>query len=153
MPSSKAEALPCSARAADGALRGAGLGLLWGVWYGPGEASAARAGGSSLHPLVYGLRFAGTSALGFAALISTYNGLYCAGEKMLGTSVANPLIAGGAIGTAIGYVLTPGKLLPISATAFGTAALCVSAQLVLSGWSRPETSMGQQGRPNRSQRR
>ena len=110
--------------------------MLWSIWYAPSEVAYARSSGAVSAGMVgsigYGLRFTAASTLGFAALIGAYNGLFCCGENQFGRSLKNPLLAGGAIGTVIGCAFQPGKWIPIAATAAGTAALCVAAQIVMS---------------------
>ena len=126
------EDLPCSARVADGAIRGAGLGVLWAVWYGRSEVEAAQATSklATARPLVYGLRFGVGSALSFGALIGVYNGLFCTSEKYFGRGLASPLLAGTVMGTVLGCAFTPHQPAPIAATAFATAALCAGTHLV-----------------------
>ena len=98
-----AQQLPCEARVADGAIRGAGIGLLWGVFYGPGEFRAAKsgkAGATALaRPAMHALQHGGLTTLGFAAFLAGYNGIYCSSERRFGPSPGNALLAGGCMGS------------------------------------------------------
>lgn len=100
--------IPCEARVADGAIRGAFVGVLWAA-FGPSETVVASAPKLSSGAWVAsGLRYGALSTLSFSAFFGLYSGLLCWTERSLGReSLACPLVAGGAIGSTIGACLPP----------------------------------------------
>lgn len=100
--------VPCDARTADGVIRGAFVGLLWGA-FGPVESlGAPKSVPSNTSLLASSLRYSLVSALSFSAFFGVYSGLLCNAERAFGRdSIACPLIAGGSIGSAIGALLPP----------------------------------------------
>lgn len=123
--------VPCDARVADGAIRGGLVGLLWAGFYGTGEFAAA---GRPAAVLPFALRYTSISALSFSAFFGMYSGMLCHAERFFGTdSLASSVIAGGAMGGAIGACLPPrmSNALAIgSMTAFvsGATAAVVNAR-------------------------
>jgi len=135
-----AHQLPCEARVADGAIRGAGIGLLWGMFYGPGEWRLARSGAvgaaAATRPVLHALQHGGLTTAGFAAFLAGYNGIYCSSERRLGPSAGNALLAGGCMGSLLGAAVSwPVRATSVVSTAVGTALLCAGCQLV---WGDPE---------------
>jgi len=104
--------VPCDARMADGAIRGGFVGLLWAGFYGPGEYTAlvqtATTHKSMPGALPFALRYGSLSVISFAAFFGAYSGLLCRSETLFGTeSLGSSVIAGGAMGCAIGACLPP----------------------------------------------
>jgi hypothetical protein len=120
--------VPCDARAADGVIRGLGVGFLWGCFGPVTEAPSPRPSSSMLSSF----RFGAFSMASFATFFGAYNGLLCMAESTFGSdSFVCPMLAGGAIGGVIGAGLPPPRLPNVllcgSCTAFVSA---VSARLL-----------------------
>ena len=83
------------------------MGLLWAGFYGPGEyAASATAAATAVLP--FAMRYATLSVLSFGAFFGMYSGLLCRAERVFGeNSPVSSVIAGGALGTAIGVCLPP----------------------------------------------
>lgn len=133
--------VPCNARVADGAIRGALVGALWGA-FGPSEQL-----GGSLTPTVRGkvvpssmlhqVRYGVLSTLSFSCFFGLYSGLLCSAERAFGTdSIVCPVIAGGAIGSAIGTCLPPPRAPNILVCGGVTAAVSAVSAWTLSSKRR-----------------
>ena len=97
--------VPCDARVADGAIRGGFVGSLWAGFYGPGEYGALT---TPMPVLRFAMRYGMLSVLSFATFFGAYSGLLCRAERMFGNeSRASSVVAGGAMGAAIGACLPP----------------------------------------------
>ena len=107
----KGTRVPCNARMADGAIRGGFVGFLWAGFYAPGEyASLLESMPHAAPPraLPFALRYGAMSVLSFSAFFGAYSGLLCRAESTLGSeSLGSSVIAGGAMGCAIGACLPP----------------------------------------------
>ena len=132
--------VPCNARVADGAIRGALVGALWGA-FGPAE----QLGGSwtpargKLSPssMMQQLRYGVLSTLSFSCFFGLYSGLLCSAERSFGTdSMVCPVVAGGAIGSAIGACLPPPRAPNILVCGGVTAAVSAVSAWALSGKRR-----------------
>jgi hypothetical protein len=100
----------CAARVAYVTINGTGLGLCWGLWFGPVEARAVgrlSPGSSIAMRSVAALRSSvlGTT-LGFAAVFASYQGVLCLAEPHMRQWKAGGL-AGGIVGLAIGLGALP----------------------------------------------
>ena len=114
----------CEARVADGAVRGAFLGLLWSGFFLP---SGGRTGGvaAGWPALRFALRTSTLTTAGFAVFLGGYNGVFCVSERTFGRTWLNPAVSGGMLGAAIGYGAHPSKV-SVVAGAAATAALCTA---------------------------
>ena len=72
--------------------------------------------------------FAVGTPLAFATFFAAYNGIMCSSEKIFGSGIMNPLIAGGAAGAAVGAMLQPLRAANVLACAASTAIVCAGAQ-------------------------
>ena len=97
--------VPCDARVADGAIRGAIVGALWVVCMGEVELRNELRGLSSMGRLRLWATYSPKMALGFTCFFGLYNGVSCAVEYGFGPgSHAGPVLAGSFMGGAIGAV-------------------------------------------------
>ena len=102
---------PCDARVADGAVRGCIVGGLWAGFFGWKELDIVIREASAMNVAVAASRYTAASVLGFGAFFGVYNGVLCASEKACGSdSLVGPVLAGGAMGAAIGAYLPPPRL-------------------------------------------
>ena len=114
----------CSAKAADGAIRGTLIGVIWGGFFSPVAADT----GTSVSGAAARVLSAGGSAVrhgvGFASFLAMFNGITCCAEQVRGDSGAlNHFIGGAAAGAMISMrVRNP---LHIAAVSLGTG--CVTA--------------------------
>ena len=127
--------LPCSARVADGVIRGIGLGLLWSFYFGPSDFEAARLRGTAVgvrQPVLFGIAHCAASAAGFAALLGGYQACFCgcAQSRASADRAACPLISGGLIGACVGSVTFKGQPLTIAAHAATVGAVCLAVSLM-----------------------
>ena len=114
----------CEARVADGAVRGAFLGLLWSGFFLPSEVRTAgvAAGWPALR---FALRTSTLTTAGFAVFLGGYNGVFCVSERTFGRTWLNPAVSGGLLGAAIGYGAHPSRL-SVGSGALCTAMLCTA---------------------------
>ena len=128
--------LSTEARVADGAIRGAGIGLLWGIFHGPSEVSRALNGtegaAAAARPMQHALMHGIGATLGFAVFLGGYNGIYSVVERRSGQKALGAFTAGGTMGAVLGAFSTgwPLKPVAIGGTAAGTALLCAGCQLL-----------------------
>ena len=115
----------CSAKAADGAIRGTLIGVIWGGFFAP----VAAASGAPLPGAAARVLSAGGSAvrhgLGFASFLAVFNGITCCAEQLRGgdRDALNHFVGGAAAGAMISVrVRNP---LHIAAVSLGTG--CVTA--------------------------
>jgi hypothetical protein len=131
----------CAARVAYVTINGTALGVCWGLWFGPVEARAIERlvpGSSIAMRCVAALRSSvvGT-ALGFAAVFASYQGVLCVAEPHMRQWKAGGL-AGGVVGLVLGLGALPAHLAarPASALRFASsyalpfAAVSAGFQLV-----------------------
>ena len=141
-----AQALPVSSRMADGAIRGAGIGLLWGIFWGPSEAHFARSGAAgaaaAVRPALHALTHGGMATIGFAMFLGGYNGIYSAIDRIGGQKTLSAFTAGGVMGGVLGGLSAgvplkpkPGAIGTTLTTAAGTALLCAGCQML---WDDPD---------------
>lgn len=111
--------LPCDARMADGAARGAALGLLWSAWFGPSEVWCSKA--TMQLNAARLARTTGGYTLGFSAFLACYNGIFCCCERQFGgESVVSPIVSGGMVGMGVGAFISPLR----AATVLSTSGMC-----------------------------
>ena len=129
--------LPCSARVADGVIRGIGLGLLWSFYFGPSDFEAARLRGTAVgvrQPVLFGIAHCAASAAGFAALLGGYQACFCGCAHSRASAgparAACPLISGGLIGACVGLVTSKGQPLTVAAHAATVGAVCLAVSLM-----------------------
>ncbi len=130
--------IPCSARVADGAIRGGMVGALWVGYFGPrGDSwrAAAPAGGGALAAA----RAGALTVLGFAGFFGTYNGIFCHSQRAFGEGVATPLLSGACVGGTIGALMggPPGSRgINMALCSASTALLCACSHKLVSAWKR-----------------
>ena len=122
---SNSDGLDWTARAADGAVRGLGLGFLWAVWHARQEVQRVPriAAPAALAQLF------GSSVLGFGALLCGYSGFFSLAEPHAGKLPAAG-IAGASVGLVIGAYVWPAQSWQlIGWQTAGFSALCAACQL------------------------
>ena len=126
--------LPCEARVADGAVRGAALGFLWSAWFGVSEVWCAS------RPLSHnGMQLAkstGGYVLGFGGFLAVYNGIFCWCERQFGRdSSVSPVVSGALVGLGVGVALPPFRLTTVLQTSAMCASMCgICHQMGVGGW-------------------
>lgn len=129
--------IPCIHRTADGAFRGAYIGIAWGLFFGPSHVEVAvtkswwpvRAS-SAVSQLG---RFTAIHSVGFAAFLGAYNALQCTCERIFGsnsglTSTATGGILG-ALGSAMLYTRPTGPR--ILGGSVGAAVTCTAVNILV----------------------
>ncbi|KAG8468608.1 hypothetical protein KFE25_013691 [Diacronema lutheri] len=124
--------IPCIHRTADGAFRGAYIGVVWGGYFAREHLreAAHSAGLPSGYPLSTAAlkvgRFVGAHVLGFSLFLGGYNAFQCSLERTIGQdSGLTPIVAGATLGALASCILPTRPTVPsIAAGAAGTACAC-----------------------------
>ena len=128
--------VPCDARVADGAIRGAFMGVVWAAWFGPSDMhrEVLLRGASRLRWALVAARYTSMSVAGFSGFFGMYNGFLCQAERQFGSrSLAAPTIVGGALGAAIGASIRPLNMLNVATVGSlcATVSMAVSASMAM----------------------
>ena len=128
----------CSARVADGAIRGVLVAAVWIAYFGPSEMQMRAVKLLTPSGALGAGRYGALMTSSFAAFFGVYNGVFCGAERAFGEGAARPMLAGGVAGGALGAVVGPpaSRGMNVALCSISTALLCSGSHALVSMWKR-----------------